>query len=327
MKKQLTFLLALFATQCSVMAQQQIPIASEASELFFVSDTQQPMWVEKILLRPHENLRATADIFEAILLQKPKNLFMLGDVVSLGFANRKWKKVDQFLDSCRKEGTQVCGLLGNHDVMGRRKKGELNFQKRFPMNVRTGYMTITDSVAIIMLNSNFKTLSILDIANQQAWYKKTMMDLDADDTVRAIIVCCHHAPFTNSKMVGCSVDVQENFVPDYVKSKKARLFITGHCHAFEHFKMKGKDFLVIGGGGGLRQPLNVSKEDMTDLASDYKPRYHYLSVKRIDDNLLVTSHFLKEDFNGFETGMTFNTKAKAEHLAITKDELHGKLAN
>ena len=318
MKKHLSFLLAISLSHFIATAQLQLPAVSSEQELYFVSDTQQPLMVEKIILKSNRNLKATANIFAAILKDKPKSLYMLGDVVGLGYANRKWKKVDRFLDSCRSQGTNVCGVLGNHEVMGRRKKGEQNFQRRFPMNVRTGYVSVTDSVAVVLLNSNFNALGAADETKQQQWLKATLENLDKTDSIRAVIVCCHHAPYSNSKIVKCSNKVQEQFVPAYIESKKAQLFITGHAHAFEHFKIKGKDFLVIGGGGGLHQPLSNNENSFSDLAVKYKPMFHYLSVKRIADNLLITSHFLKNDFSGFDTGISFNTELPMTNLATAK---------
>ncbi len=286
-------------------------------ELYFVSDTQQPMLVEKLWLKPNHNRQATAGIFSSILKERPAHLYMLGDVVGLGSSNRKWKKVDLFLDSCHKLGISVCAVLGNHEVMGLTQKGEANFQKRFPMNVRTGYVSVADSVAVILLNSNFSKLSAFENAAQKDWYKKKLAELDASPAIRAIVVCCHHAPYTNSKIVKCSGQVQNYFVADYLRSKKARLFITGHAHAFERFKMNGKDFVVIGGGGGLHQPLNVKEDCLPDLAENYKPAFHYLSVKREGDDLLVTSHAIDPDFAGFTAAYCFGTRNINAELAKT----------
>jgi len=175
-------------------------------------------------------------------------------------------------------------------------------------------------VAVVLLNSNFNALSAAEEAKQQEWYKTTLEDLDLTDSIKAVIVCCHHAPYSNSKIVKCSNKVQEHFVPGYIQSKKAQLFITGHAHAFEHFKISGKDFLVIGGGGGLHQPLDNTANSLPDLAADYKPMFHYLSVKRIANRLAVTSHFLKNDFSGFDTGISFNTDVSGSNIAATDDE-------
>ena len=307
MKKQVLLLTFLFFSCVSLDAQVDSATVPLEPEMIFVSDTQQPMSVEKIILKSNNNIQATAAIFNSVVKQKPTSVYMLGDIVSLGYANRKWKKVDIFLDSCRKAGIAVYGVLGNHDVMGRRRKGERNFQKRFPLNVRTGYVAITDSVAVVLLNSNFKTLSVSSINKQQSWYRSIMASLDTTSAVKAIIVCCHHAPYTNSKIVGSSHTVQEYFVPDFIQSKKAKLFVTGHAHAFEHFKMKGKDFLVIGGGGGLHQPLDSSKKRIPDLAGNYKPPFHYLSIKRKAGNLVITSYFLKKsETNAFDLGHSFD---------------------
>jgi UDP-2,3-diacylglucosamine pyrophosphatase LpxH len=324
-KKHFLFYTALIACTCLFA---QAPAGSPSKKLYFVSDTQQPMLVEKLWLKSNNNLKATAGIFANILKEKPAHLYMLGDVVGLGSSKRKWKHVDLFLDSCRKSGTGVCGVLGNHEVMGRRKKkGEANFQKRFPMNVKTGYVSVTDSVAVVLLNSNFRKLSAEEVAAQKDWYQQTMASLDAADSIRAVIVCCHHAPYTNSKIVGCSHKVQDYFVEDYIRSKKAQLFITGHAHAFEHFKVKGKDFVVIGGGGGLNQPLKKDGKVFSDIATGYKPPFHYLSVQRNGDLLSVTSHAINDDFQSFTGKYQFDAitsqmnLAKSEEAAAEEDNV------
>ncbi|MDO9373109.1 MAG: metallophosphoesterase, partial [Ferruginibacter sp.] len=236
----------------------QDPISGPpTTEMVFISDTQQPLWVETIIHKQNRNTAATADLFREILQRKPQSIYMLGDVVGLGSKNKKWKNVDQFLDSCKGMGACVSGLLGNHELMGRRrKKGEANFTKRFPLSVRTGYVSVTDSVAVILLNSNFNALSKASRKKQQDWYEKTIAKLDETDSIRAVIVTCHHSPFSNSRVVKGSTPVQQSFVPAYIQSKKAQLFIAGHAHAFEHFMVQGKDFLVIGGGGGIHQRLS-----------------------------------------------------------------------
>jgi UDP-2,3-diacylglucosamine pyrophosphatase LpxH len=319
MKKQAVVLLLMLFSFLSMLAQSQ---PDSSKQLFFLSDTQQPMFVEKLLLKPDHNLVATHDIFGAVLKDKPSNVYMLGDVVALGYAKHKWKKVDQFLESCTKEGIGVCAVLGNHEVMIRKRKGERNFQKRFAMNVSTGYVSVTDSVAVVLLNSNFSKMTVTDQKKQQQWYNAAMTSLDASDSIKAIIVCCHHAPYTNSKIVKGSIGVQQAFVPAYIKSKKAQLFITGHAHTFEHFDIQGKDFLVIGGGGGLHQPTRADKDNLPDLSQDYKPMFHYLTVRRVEETLIVSSHYLKNDFSGFETGLSFTTA----HPQADTAEMQGKKA-
>lgn len=275
---------------------------ADSTELCFTSDTQKPMWIETLFLKKDHNQEATKKIFEAVYNRRPGALFIMGDVVNLGYSNRQWKPMDAYLQALRSRNIPVYAALGNHEVMGQAKKGMQKFQQRFPEHVPTGYVQIKDSVAVILLNSNFGTLTADEDAEQVSWYKKTLQKLDEDPAIHFIISGCHHSPFTNSKIVGASKQVQEKFVPLFLASKKSRLFITGHSHNFEHFQKGGKDFLVIGGGGGLHQPLRTGQGCDADLAFDYKPQFHYLTVKRLGGELKVCSVQLKKDFSCFESG-------------------------
>jgi predicted MPP superfamily phosphohydrolase len=288
------------------------PSSNDSTLIAFASDTQAPMWVETILLKAHNNRNATKKLFTEIGNRQPGSLFLLGDVVNLGYSNKQWRPMDVYLQNLRDKGIAVDAILGNHEVMGRSKAGQRKFQQRFPEHVRTGYIEVKDSVAIVLLNSNFKSLSPAEDILQQEWYKTTLKNLDADSSIQYIITTCHHSPYTNSKIVGCSKDVQHKFVQAFLTSKKSRLFLSGHCHGFEHYQIEGKDFMVIGGGGGLHQPLNEGEGCLPDLAKDYKPLFHYLTVQRRNGHLEVTSFQLKNDFSGFEKGLEVNIKKPAD---------------
>lgn len=275
---------------------------ADSTELCFASDTQAPMWVETLFLKKNNNKQATKKMFETIAQRRPGALFIMGDVVNLGYSNRQWRPMDVYLKDLRSKNIQVYAALGNHEVMGQAKKGMRKFQERFPEHKPTGYVQIKDSIAVILLNSNFGKLSAEENATQLAWYKETLKQLDNDPSIHFVISGCHHSPYTNSKIVGANKDVQEKFVPLFLASKKSRLFITGHSHNFEHFQKGGKDFLVVGGGGGLHQPLRSGEDCTADLAHDYKPDFHYLTVKRVGGKLKVNSIQLKKDFSCFEDG-------------------------
>ncbi|MEO5571002.1 MAG: metallophosphoesterase [Bacteroidia bacterium] len=280
-------------------------IDSTRNEIAFISDTQAPMWVETLWLKSNKNTSATKLLFEEITQHKPRCLFILGDVVARGPKENKWTEMDKYLAASRANGIPVYALLGNHDVMGNAKKGEEKLNKRFPDQVNTGYYKIIDSVAVVLLNSNFKTLTPQQQNQQQDFYANALKALDADSAVKCIIVTCHHAPYTNSKIVGCSEPVQEQFVPLFKPSKKAKLFITGHAHDFEYFIFNDKYFLTIGGGGGLHQPLNKRKDALPNQAIGYEPEFHYILIKRTGNKLNITSQKLKDDFSGFESGYRF----------------------
>jgi len=275
--------------------------ANDPPEIIFASDTQQPIWVETLFLKENQNEKATGMIFNDIISRNPAALFLLGDVVSKSCREACWKNMDDHLAECKNQCIPYYAQLGNHEYLFNAKTGAQNFQTRFPESVDTGYFEVVDSIAVILLNSNFTKLTKTQFSAQQKFYEKTIDALDADPAVQFIIVACHHSPYSNSKIVGSSESVQQNFVPLFIKSKKCSLFISGHSHNFEYFKKESKDFLVIGGGGGLHQPLDNS-DDLIDLAPDYKPMFHYLTVKRFPDHLQVMSRRLTDDFSGFEDG-------------------------
>ena len=59
---------------------------------------------------------------------------------------------------------------------------------------------------------------------------------------------------------------------------------------------------MIGGGGGLHQPLSHTLED---LSGNYKPDFHYVLLHRVDHELVISSRYLKKDFSGVEKGISF----------------------
>lgn len=282
-----------------VFSQQKQPV------LGFASDTQEPQWIEKLFLKADHNLEATQMIFKEISIRRPSALFILGDVVSSGKKVKAWKNIDKYMVQAAKDSIPIYATLGNHDVMFNAKRGMQNFKTRFPAYEPTGYVVVKDSVAVVLLNSNFKAMSSADIGKQNTWYQNKLNALDRDASVKLIIVGCHHSPYTNSKVVKPSVQVQQNFVVPFIKSTKAALFLSGHSHNYEEFKVQGKHFVVIGGGGGLHQNVKANNDVMNDVAEDYKPVFHYLEVTRKNDKLEVVSRQLKTDRSGFTDGRHF----------------------
>jgi len=277
-----------------------------SSRLAFISDTQEPMWIENIYLSGNSNSEATRILMKDILLQKPASLYLLGDVVNRSRSQQRWQLMDSCLNSLHSAGIPTFACLGNHELMGNAKEGEKNFQLRFPDHVNTGYVVKRDSVATVFLNSNFSKMTVPQILKQSEWYEKELADLEKDPAIRVVIVVCHHPPYSDSEMVGSSTVVRERFLPAYIQSAKCKLFITGHAHLFQHFKYNGKDLLIIGGGGGMRHPLKKKSCGLTDLSEKYKPEFHYLVIHRYPGKLEVISRRLKPDFSKVEEGTSFD---------------------
>jgi len=272
----------------------------------FIADTQAPLWIEYLIRESNRNVEATRILMNDIRIQKPSALYFLGDVVNLSRSNNHWQFMDSCLASFHADGLPTYACLGNHELMGNAKEGEKNFQVRFPDHVNTGYVVRIDSIAMIFLNSNFSKMSTGQILKQDEWYQKEIAALDLDPAIRVIIVGCHHPPYSDSEVVGSSDPVRKKFLPAFSQSSKCRLFITGHAHMFQHFQLKGKDILVIGGGGGLGHSLAKKSCGLEDLAGKYKPPFHYVTLYRYPGHLKIISKRLKEDFSAVEEGLTFD---------------------
>jgi len=311
MRNRKTFLVLLICALFSIVAFVQssdgegrveaIP-AQETLRVAFVSDTQSPIFPETIRLSRNNNELARAKIFDFILQYRPHSVFHLGDLVSLGFYDPSWEAIDAFLDQLKPLGIGFHPVLGNHELILFSREGEANFQKRFPHASRTGYLRQAGPLAVVLLNSNFNVLSEAERAKQLSWYRETLGELDNDITVGIVVVACHYSPYTNSKIVSPSEDVQESFVPPFLQSAKAQIFLSGHSHAAEHFRISTKDLLVIGGGGGLQHPLLTDSESRCqDLfpQKTEKRMFHYLEGLITSTSATFTVRLLNDDFTSF----------------------------
>jgi len=277
--------------------------------LYFLSDCQEPMKTERLFLEYTRNIEARDSLFKDIIRLKPDYLFLLGDLISVGSDFKSWRPVDTLLFSLQKLKTKVYATPGNHEYYFKARQGVRNFNQRFSQKYLSGYYVIIDSLAVVMLNSNFYYLSEVEINQQQLWYISALDKLDTDKGIKAIVVCTHHSPYSNSKTVGSSKPVGQYFIPQFKKSLKTKLFITGHSHNLEYFKDDAnKHYLVIGGGGGLTQPLLpfADRQYLDLLDQDKKPVFFYLILKKNGNRITLIARGLNANFariSEFEVGV------------------------
>jgi predicted MPP superfamily phosphohydrolase len=268
------------------------------ARLFFISDMQSPLVSEAIFLKPFKNREARDSLFADVMRQNPTTLFMLGDLTAEGARDKAWVPLDTFIQSLGSLKTALYAIPGNHEYWATASRGRKNFLKRFPEEWLHGFCVKTDSLAIVLVNSNFDKLNKSEASRQLYWYSAVMDSLDHDSAIRAIIVCTHHAPFSNSKIVGCNREVEKSIVPQFKKSLKAVLFLSGHSHNLEYFSRgKRKHFLVIGGGGGVAQPLFTGSDSKFHdlIPQERKPVYFYVIVQRDGKTLRVSARGLTKD--------------------------------
>ncbi len=257
----------------------------------FVSDTQAPLWIEEPWRLSDENERATRTILHAIARDSTcVALFHLGDITGMGSVGDLWDIFDENSRLLRRAKIPLLPAFGNHEYMPFPESGKRNFLLRFPFVTESWYETRVGSVAVIILNSNFSHLSEIESKDQQRWYRQTLDNLDRDSVISIVLVGCHHSPFTNSTVVDPAEEVRQTFVLPFMKSRKARLFLSGHSHALEHFRIHGEDFLVLGGGGGLLHPLLLGNEQRWPDQFTHEGRktfFHYVRLTPGTDKLGV----------------------------------------
>ncbi|HEX2868046.1 MAG TPA: metallophosphoesterase [Ignavibacteriales bacterium] len=264
----------------------------------FVSDTQEPMMIEKLWLKGDNNETATKAVFAALRKeQNLKALFHLGDITALGFWPGEWEGISNEFAFVRKAGVSIYPELGNHEYFIFSSLGRNQFFKHFSYIKSSWYAEQIGETAVILLNSNFSDLSDEEISSQQKWYERKLRELDENPSVHFVIVGTHHSPYTNSTVVDPSSEVQKYFVPAFMKSRKAKLFVSGHAHTFEHFRKDNKDFIVCGGGGGLLHPVLKGREARyRDLFTSQNKTFHYVTIGTQGDSMVVRVKMLNSDF-------------------------------
>ena len=298
----------IFLLEATVAWSPRPAVQPEEKTILFVSDTQSPIFWEYLILARNDNERATRKILDLILQEPdPAAVFHLGDAVAWGSSDEDWRPIDDFLARLRGRGVPVYGVMGNHEYMNSAAEGVALFKRHFPEFPQSWYSVRIASLAAIVINSNFDELSELDKAAQKKFYEERLQAFEADPEVRGIIVCAHDPPYTNSKIVSPSLEVEREFVPLFLSARKTKLFLSGHSHAAEDLVPKNKDlqgkhFLVLGGGGGLLHPLYLGRsrriEDRFPLQTERR-WFHYVRLTLGTEGLKVTYRILRQDLQSW----------------------------
>jgi len=281
------------------------------STFILVGDPQRTSFWELLIFR-EQNDGARQELFDEVAREDPGVVLLLGDLVSRGDDDREWRKFDGFTAGIREKHIPMYSVLGNHDYYGNTKVALGNFFERFPHQQKRLWNSFRfNSVAFILLNSNISQMASAQIQEQDTWYRKQLAEAQGDNTVTAIVVACHHPPFTNSTIVSDDQDVRKDFVGPFLETPKAKLFFTGHCHSYEHFVQDGKQFVVTGGGGGPRQAVSCDAKSWRH-ADQYKGdpirAFHFCRVTIEGDGLKVEMVKLDPSNGAWEVGDEFTVK-------------------
>jgi 3',5'-cyclic AMP phosphodiesterase CpdA len=288
------------------------PLAEAAAppSLVLVGDTQRTSLGERLLLR-EQNDGPRAQVVAEIAREAPGLVVILGDLVESGGSRRAWAFFDSLTAPLGEAAIPTVAVLGNHDYRGVPGAGPAAVASRFPaLASRTWGVVRSGAIAVVLLDSNFEQFGTGETRRQIAWFESELDALDRDPSVSAVVVCCHHPPYTNSRVVSPSAAVAELFVPPFSRARKAVLFASGHCHSYEHFRRDGRDFVVTGGGGGPRQKVEVGplRREFVDLFAGPAVRpFHFCKVDLAGGRLVVEMVALGADGGGWEVRDRFTT--------------------
>jgi len=297
----------LWFPSASLNAQSDSCTSKDTLTFCFLSDTQLPLFIESFYLSYNHNAEARKLIFDRISSIVPKAVFHLGDFMGLGFNSDGWKETNDFVKTLVLHKSEFYPIPGNHEYIILPERSISNFKRNFKGINLTGYAKRFNNLVVVLFNSNFGNLKENEIRVQTEWYKKTIRECESDTSVDFIIVGTHYSPYTNSKIVQPAIESDykeyiDQYLDVFYNSKKCKVFVSGHSHAFEHFRIKGKDFLVIGGGGGAQHPLYFGQnQKYHDMFSSTLERrmFHFITVKTFNKTLTVDLNMVNDKFSDF----------------------------
>jgi hypothetical protein len=243
-------------------------------------------------------------ILNKIAEREPAFVVHLGDLTTRGDSEKEWQEFDNLNKSLREKRISYFPTLGNHEFYGNDKKALGYYFGRFPhLEQRRWYSFTWKNVGLIMVDSNFSTLTKEQDEIQKAWYLKELKRFEADEGIDHVIASCHEPPFTNSRVVGPNHKVKVFFADPFVQFQKAGFFFSGHSHTYERFQIDGKLFIVSGGGGGPRHKVNIdpTTRPYNDLFPGPELRFFHFCEIELYDRILVMKVSRLEHYGTFST--------------------------
>ena len=231
-------------------------------------------------------------ILDEIVKRQPAFVVHLGDLTVRGSSTKHWQAFDDLHKTWREKRIPYFPVLGNHEFYGNDERALDYYFGRFPhLECRRWYSFIWKGIGLILLDSNFSSLTTEENERQRKWYVDQLEKFEKDERVDFVIVCCHEPPFTNSRVIGPNKQVETFFAAPFLRFGKTSLFFSGHAHTYERFQIKDKVFIVSGGGGGPRHEVDTDskRRRYNDLFDGTELRFFHACKIEIGDKALIYS--------------------------------------
>ncbi|MEZ4267682.1 MAG: metallophosphoesterase [Myxococcota bacterium] len=260
--------------------------------LVIMGDTQRTSVIECAVLGREVNEREPQMLVRSLVHAAPSALIVVGDLVFRGASEPDWQHFDRLMKPVRDAGIPVLAAAGNHEWRGRDRPALDALGQRFPsLRERTWYLARQTDLGLVFLDSNADALGPAAWAEQREWLTRTLAALEADASVRGVLVFAHHPPYTRSVVVSGDAAVRETVVAAAASSPKVMAIFSGHAHGYERYVVDGLHLVVSAGGGGPRPsrlrgtPRPPGPQDLVSLPA---PRpLHYMIVARAREGLRV----------------------------------------
>ena len=228
--------------------------------LAVLGDTQRTS-VQECLIGREVNDAAQRALLRDLIRRRPGALVHAGDMVFDGSALAHWQYFDWLMRGFRRLRVPILPVLGNHEYWGLDTDALAHLRARFPSLAPDAWSVVRwGAVAVVRLDSNEDALGAAAWERQRGWFVQTLATLDADPSVRGVLVVQHHPPYTNSPIIDGHEGVRRDLLEPFCRSRKTLTMLSGHAHGYERFERgpqegcgdRARQLVITGGGGGPR---------------------------------------------------------------------------
>ncbi len=276
--------------QSNVAATTAPPVSTKPGPTFTVNDKELP---KTVTLIEYGDMRFTdpANVTDAnptarkLLVAKiasvhPDAVQMSGDIPLAGSRPADYDEYALETKVWRDEHLRIYPAMGNHELAGRDKAGDLeNWWTAFPELRGMRWYSVALGKRVYLLNVDSES-DMMPASDQYKWIQDQIEHLPK--SVEFVMIALHRPPVAD---IQTHIEVDHNPRPneitlrDYLaeaaKTSRAKfVVVAGHIHNYERFEKDGVTYFVSGGGGAKPYVVERTPEDLYQT-EDF-PNFHYI---------------------------------------------------